>query len=180
MKNPLIIVLCLFSVFSFGQKKQPALNLKNVLVIGKMDKADDRYTVEASLTEMLTNAGVKAVPSLNILKIGNDAQLLATDSIQNIVKSKGIDTYVIISVRGYDRRFKRSEVKLTFEEVLDEGSLFDIYKSDLVSVSFEFKFFRNNELIYTDIVKCGNISDRDSVVKRFRKKVGKRIEKSWL
>lgn len=162
-----------------AQKNKTDLNLTNALVIGKFDNPDNRYSIEANLTELLTNLGIKAIPSINILKLGSDSGQLASDSIQQIVKEKGIDTYIIVSVRGYDKRFKPSDTKISFEEALNEGSLFDIYQEDLVSVSFEFKFFRNGEMIYSDIVKCGNISDRDSVIKRFRIKVGKRIEKRW-
>lgn len=180
MKTLILSFVLLTATSSFAQKNKAELNLSNALVIGKFDNPDNRYSIEANLTELLTNLGIKAIPSINVLKLGSDPAQLASDSIQQIVKEKGIDTYVIVSVRGYDKRFKPSETKISFEEALNEGSLFDIYQEDLVSVSFEFKFFRNGEMIYSDIVKCGNISDRDSVIKRFRNKVGKRIKKQWL
>ena len=37
----------------------------------------------------------------------------------------------------------------------------------------------NNQLIGRSLLKCGNVSDRDSVMKRFRKKLPKTIAKDW-
>ena len=173
-----VALFCVLSQFvAFGQTKD--LNLKTALVIGQLDKADDRYSIEIALTEILTNAGVKAIPSLNILKVGNDVQLLATDSIQKIVAAKGVDTYVTVSVRGFDRRFKLAEVHDNFKTALSTGHLFPIFRDEVVSVSFEFTFYREGQFMATDIVRCGNVSTRDAVLKRFKKKTTKRIKK-WL
>ena len=38
---------------------------------------------------MLAEAGVKAIPSLNILKVGGDIKELSKDSLQKIIASKG-------------------------------------------------------------------------------------------
>lgn len=177
MKKFIIFLSLFLSTISFGQLEN--LNLTNCLVIGQMDKPEDRYSIEVNLTEMLTQAGIKAVPSLNVLKTGSDATLLATDSVQQLVKARGIDTYVIVSVRGYDKKFSVGEKKDDFVTALNAGSLFSLYRDEVVSVSFEFQFFRNGQLVANDIVKCGNVSDRDSVIKRFRKNVAKRINKKW-
>ena len=169
-----------FIAFGFGLFAQLSeLHLKNALVVGQLDKPEDRYTVEINLTEMLSNAGIKAIPSLNMTKLGSDASQLATDSIQRLVAAKGIDTYVIVSVRGFDRHFKPSVRKDDLNTALGAGSLFPIYREEVVSVSFEFLFYRNGQFVASDIVKCGNVSERDTVIKRFRKKVTKRIEKKW-
>ena len=176
MRKPLLII-CLLFVCSFGFAQ--GLKLKNVLVIGQFDKPEDRYAIEVNLTELLTNTGIKASPSLNILKHGTSAVNLISDSIQQIIKSKGFDTYVVVNVRGYDRIFKPSETKISLEEMLNMASLYHIYRDEATSVSFEFTFFKNGLVIYRDILKCGNVSNRDSVIKRFRKKVPKLIEKSW-
>lgn len=177
MKNCTLIIFFFLATAAFGQK--PYFQLKNALVIGQLDKAEDRYSMEINLTELLTDAGVKAVPSLNVMKLGSDATLLATDSIQKVVAAKNIDTYILISVRGYDKKFKKSGRKDALKTALEAGNLFPIYRDEVVSVSFEFLFYRNGVCIGTDIVKCGNVSDRDSVIKRFRKHVAKRIGK-WM
>ena len=105
MKNFALLILLFLAVNVNAQKE--SIQLKNALVVGQLDKEEDRYSLEINLTELLTDAGIKAVPSLNILKLGEDASILATDSIQKIVAAKGIDTYVLVSVRGYDKKFKK-------------------------------------------------------------------------
>ncbi len=177
MKN-LTLFLLLFLAINVQAQKE-SIQLKNALVIGQLDKEEDRYSVEINLTELLTDAGIKAVPSLNILKLGEDAAILATDSIQKLVASKGIDTYVLVSVRGYDKKFKKTYRKDELKTALNAGNLFPIYRDEVVSVSFEFMFYRNGQFIGTDLIKCGNVSSRDTMIKRFRKILKKRIEKNW-
>lgn len=173
-----LIVLLVIANGSFAQKVD--LNLKNAVVIGQLDNSEDRYSLEINLTELLTSRGVKTIPSLNIMKMGSDSQLLASDSMTQVLKSKGIDTYILVSVRGYDRKFKPTTSRDNLFKSLELGSLFNLHQTDIVSVSFEFKFFRNGEFVTSDIVKCANVSDRETVLKRFRIKVGKRITSKWL
>lgn len=162
-----------------AKKVKTSISLDNALVIGQMDSPEDRYSVEITLTEMLAKSGVKATPSLNVLKLGSDARILATDSVQQLVAAKGIDTYCLVSIRGFDRKYNVSDRADDFETALDQASFFDLYRMDAVSISFQFKFFRDNKCVHAEIVKCGNIGSRESVLKRFRKKVGKRIKKAW-
>ena len=75
---------------------------------------------------------------MNILKVGNDPQILASDSIKDLLKSKGFDTYVLVSVRGFDKKFKPAKNQGTLIQILTEGHLFPIYRDEAVSVSFEF------------------------------------------
>lgn len=162
-----------------SKKEKTSIILDNTLVIAQMDTPEDRYSIEITLTEMLTRNRVKAVPSLNVLKLGSDARTLASDSIQKIVASKGVDTYCIVSIRGFDRKYTVSNNADDFETALNQASFFELYRADAVSVSFQFKFFRDNKCVHSEIVKCGNIGSRETVIKRFRKRVGKRIKKSW-
>ena len=179
MKNYIILTTVLFISFGSFAQKQQKLQLKNALVVAQLDNPEDRYSLEINLTELLVNRGVKAEPSLNYMKVGEDSGILSTDSLMAIMKTKGIDTYCLVSIRGYDKKFKRTQRKDDLNTALAVGSLFDLYRADIVSISFEFKFYRNGEFVYTDIVKCGNVGDRPTVLKRFRKKVGKRIFKKW-
>ena len=104
MKKILITACLMVATQAMSQTEK--LNIKNALVVGQLDKGEDRYTLEVNLTELLTQQGVKAIPSLNMMKMGSDAVLLATDSLQQLVKSKGVDTYILVTIRGYDKRFK--------------------------------------------------------------------------
>ncbi|MEY3236524.1 MAG: hypothetical protein RI883_625 [Bacteroidota bacterium] len=177
MKKFALILFLFVSTIGFGQTKN--LHLTNALVIGQMDKEEDRYALEVNLTELLTDAGIKAIPSLNIMKLGSDASILATDSIQKIVAARGVDTYVLISIRGYDKKYRISERNDDVATALNAGNLFPLYRDEITSVSFEFLFYRNGQFVGSDIVKCGNISDRDSVIKRFRNNLTKQIVKKW-
>jgi len=175
-----LFVSCLFLLlfltnFSWSQ----SLKLNNTIVIAQFDKSEDRYVIEVTMTELLTLSNIKAMPSLNLLKQGGDPSVLVDDTIQRDLKNAGYDTYLVVNVRGYDRKFKTSGLKISFAEMLDMTSIYHLYRDEATSVTFEFTFFRNNEVVHRDILKCGNISDRDAVVKRFRKKVSKLIDKNW-
>lgn len=162
------------------KKNDFKLNLKNALVIGQFDDPQDRYLIEIALTEMLNAQGVKSNPSLNVLKLGESASSLLMDSVQTSIKEKNIDTYLMVSVRGYDKKYRPSSYLPTMKEAIEGGNIYSLYKADIVSVSFDFKFFRDGVCVYNDIVKCGSVGDRDGVMKKFRKKVSKRIIKAWL
>ena len=166
------------TTISMAQKKEK-LHLTNALVIAQLDNPEDRYTLEINTTELLTSRGVNAVPSLNYMKQGGDSQILASDSLKAIMDELGIDTYVVVTIRGYDKHFKKTKRHINLNDVLTEGGVYDLYRLDIVSISFEFKFYRNGEMVFSDIRKCGNVSDRPTVIKRFRKKTGKRIYK-WM
>ena len=153
--------------------------LTNAVVIGQFDKPEDRFSIEINTTEILAAQGIKAMPSLNLLKTGADSRLLATDSIKAVVRSKGFDTYLVVKVIGYDKRFKVSERKISFEEALGQGTLFNLYRDEAESISFELSFFKNDQIVYREVIRCMSISDRNSVLKKYRKKLTKRASKKW-
>ena len=104
---------------------------------------------------------------------------MASDSIQKTQKAKGYDIYLVINVRGYDRRYKKSTRAQKLSEILSSGTLFQIHREDITSVSFELSLYKNNALFFRDIIKCGNISDRGTVIKRYSKKLMRRVNKKW-
>lgn len=174
-----IVLLTVCLALNASAQKKAGLQLRNAVIVGMMDNQDDRYSVEINLTELLTSSGIKAIPSLNLIKLGEDSRVLASDSMMNIVKAKGFDTYVLVTVRGYDKRFKASQQQADFPQALEMGSLYELYQMDVVSVSFEFKFYRDGKCVHTEMVKCGNVGSRDAVLKKLRKKVTKLLDKNW-
>ena len=174
----LLSVLILFLSFQ-GIAQTNNLNLQNVIVVGQLDKTEDRYTMEINLTEMLANNGVKTLASLNILKESAPVAMLAEDSIQQVLKEKGFDTYVMVSVRGYDRKFKPAKNHMPVNEELVSGHMFPLYRDEISSISFEFLFYRNGEVVGYDLVKIGGVNSREAVIKKFRKKIEKRIVTKW-
>ena len=175
-----LLILLLFTINSscivYSQKNKQDI----VLVIGQFDRPDERYAVEVTLTELFSKNGLMAIPSLNILKQGSDPSVLASDSLQKMLLKKNINTYLVINVRGYDRRFKPSEIEVSLNEMLGRTSIYHIYREEATSVSLEFTFFKENKVVFRDILRCGNISDRDSVIKRIRKKLPKRMARKWF
>lgn len=151
--------------------------INQAVVIGQMDKEDDRFMLEVTLAEFFTERNVKVIPSLNVLKQGAELPLLLSDSMQQVLAQKNVNTYIICRVRGYDRKFKASTTKPTFEEALNYGSLFSLYREELVNISFEFFIYQNGQLTVNDIVRCANVSSRDKVLIRLKKKLDKKYRK---
>lgn len=156
------------------------IKLNNALVITQFDKEEDRYAMQALMTDILKGHQIKALPLMNVLKQGEDPQHLLNDSIQQILLQKGFDTYLVVNVRGYDRNFKASEDTQTLAELLETTSIYQIYREEATSVSFEFSIYRGGQLISRQVLRCGNVSDRDSVLKRLRKKLPKKVIPSWI
>jgi hypothetical protein len=174
MKKILSFLVLLISV-SAGAQYQ----LNNALVIGQLDKPEDRFSVEINVTELFASAGIKAMASLNVLKLGSDPDLLGSDSVVNALKSKGIDTYVLVFVKGYDKKFKATTLRDDLITALNTGSLFPLYRDEITSITFEFQFFRNGQMIGADVLRCSSVSNRDAVVKKLRKGLTKKINKKW-
>ena len=172
------IVIIVF-LFNLAQAQIDKLGLKTVLVVAQLDKPEDRFTMEVNLSEMLANSGIKTMASLNALKQGADIKMLGADSINKQLLSKGIDTYVLVSVRGYDKKFKAAKNHYNLVTELQTGHLFPIYRDAVTSVTFEFNFFRNGEFVAYDKIKLGGIGSRDDVLKKLRKKLPKKIKRHW-
>lgn len=157
-----------------------SVQLKNAVVITQFDKEEDRYAMQALMADILKGYQIKALPIMNVLKQGEDPQHLLNDSIQQILVQKGFDTYLVVNVRGYDRTFKPSEDTQTLAELLETTSIYQIYRDEATSVSFEFSIYRGGKLVSRQVLRCGNVSDRDSVLKRLRKRLPKKVIPAWI
>lgn len=177
MKQIVWIVFLAITCGTYAQNEK--LHLKNTLVVSHLDKQEDRFSLEIAVSEVLSHCGVKNMVSLNVLKQGGDPQVLLTDSVSNMLREKGIDTYMLVSVRGFDARYSKSTGNFTLAEDLAAENLFPIYKDDIVSVTFEFHFYRDGKLVYTDLLKIGGASSREKVMKKLRKKLTKKVHKHW-
>ncbi|MFM7006213.1 MAG: hypothetical protein ACKOWX_03070 [Flavobacteriales bacterium] len=176
MKFLLFFGLLLSAQLLVAQK----VKLTNAVVIAQFDKEEDRYAMQALMTDLLKGYQVRILPLMNVLKQGEDPQHLLLDSVQQILVQKGFDTYLVVNVRGYDRTFKPSEDTQTLVELLETTSIYQIYRDEATSVSFEFSIYRNGKLISREVLRCGNVSDRDSVLKRLRKRLPKKVFPIWL
>lgn len=176
MKFTLLFGLLFCAQLLVAQK----VKLTNAVVIAQFDKEEDRYAMQALMADLLKGYQVKILPLMNVLKQGEDPKHLLQDSVQQILVQKGFDTYLVVNVRGYDRTFKPSEDTQTLAELLETTSIYQIYRDEATSVSFEFSVYRNGKLISREVLRCGNVSDRDSVLKRLRKRLPKKVLPVWL
>ena len=85
MKYLQLVILLLTPVF-FGYSQ--GVKLSNALVIGQFDKAEDRFSIEVNVTEIFNSLGIKAIPSINVMKQGADPLILASDTMVNNLKIK--------------------------------------------------------------------------------------------
>ena len=181
MKKTLLSFLFLGAcLLGFSQAKFPPLKLNNALIVSHLDKESDQFSLEIAVSDVLSKTKIKNTVSLNVLKAGGDPQVFMTDSLTQLLKAKGINTLMLVSVRGFDNRFRPSSGNMTLAEDLAADNLFPIYKEDIVSVTFEFHFYREGKLVYTDLLKIGGINSRDKVLKKLRKKLEKKGVKDWI
>ena len=178
MKHALLLLFVAASLAGFAQKQAP-LHLRNALIVAQMNSQEDRFTVEVLISELFSSVKIPNAVSLNMVKNGGDPQVLLTDSLQKMLAAKGINTMMLVSVRGYDRKFQPSTQKLTQVEDLASENLFSIYKEDVSSVTLEFHFYRDGQLVYRDLIRVSGISSRDGMIKKFRKKLRKKLFKDW-
>lgn len=153
--------------------------MRNALIVGHMNSQEDRFTVEVLISELFSSVKIPNAVSLNMVKNGGDPQVLLTDSLQKILAARGINTVMLVSVRGYDRKFQPSTQQMTEAEDLATENLFSIYKEDISSVTLEFHFYRDGKLVYRDLLRITGISSREGMVKKFRKKLRKKLFKDW-
>jgi hypothetical protein len=169
-----IIFLTTFSVI--GQQTAP-FQLTNAFIVAQLDRPEEKFSLEINLAELFSEQGVNVFPSLNILKQGQNPTVLASDSVTSILKNKQLDTYVLVSVRGYDRNYRKKSKQTSLVEELSSSHLFPIYRDDIVSLTFEFLFYQNGTQVYSDLLKIKNINNKDSVLKKLHKKLPKLIHK---
>lgn len=174
----MLVALCVASL-GMAQEKAAVLKIDNAVIISHLDKQADRFSLEIALSETFSSNKIKNIVSLNLLKEGGDPQVFLTDSMQTLLANKGFNTLCLVSVRGYDKKFQKSTTKFTLAEDLAAENLFPLYKEDIVSVTFEFHFYQQGQLVYTDLLKIGGASSREKVLKKLRKKLPKKIQKDW-
>lgn len=153
--------------------------LTNLVLVGQIDFTQDLYALEINLTSLFNSYNIKTKSCLNIVKQGASANSLANDSIQNLLKEQGYDTYLLISVRGYDRKFKPSTNILPLNKNLLSEHLFPLYRDDIVSVTFELTFYKDGVPVENRLIKIGSVGSQEAVIKKLNKKISKLIRKEW-
>lgn len=155
------------------------LNLSNALVVAQQDKTEDRYNLELAVIDAMRSNDILAKSSLNIVKQGQDPIILASDSIKRQLSNEGIDTYMLISVRGYDRNFNATKNIPSMKDELRSGHLFQIWRESASSVTFTIIFYRNEIPVHYELMKVRTGKDEAQVLERISKKINNRITKAW-
>jgi len=181
MKNILLIAISLLLLsFNAWTQETEKLNLKNTLIVGQQDDLSDRYILEVGLLQLFSDYNIKSKASLNVVKQRGTNDYLLNDTVQQQLKSEGIDTYLLVSIRGYNKRFKPSENANPIEEEINAGHLYPLYRESASTVTFSFTFYRDMKPVHYELIKTGTVGSKDAVMKKLLKKVRKRLEKEWL
>lgn len=179
IKNILTVVLTITFLSAQTWAQEP-FRLKNTLVVAQQDDVSDRYSLEIALIQLFSEYGVRSKASLNVIKEGGSPTILLNDSIQNSLKEEGIDTYLLVSVRGYDNRFKPSTNINSLEDELNAGHLFPLFRENASRVTFTFTFYREGQPVHYELVRTGNVGSKEAVIRKLMNKVEKQLQKSWL
>lgn len=176
MRNYLVLSLLMLVGYSvFSQNKHIKLN--NGLLVAQLDRPEEKFSLEINLAELFSSEGVNIIPSLNILKQGEIASVLASDSIVRLLSTKQIDTYILVSVRGFDKSFQPSTHFESLPNELASSHLFPLYRDEIMSITFEFTFYRNGQVVANELLRLKNVDSKDKVMKKLRKKLPKLISK---
>jgi hypothetical protein len=180
MKKKYYFLFLVLFLASFIQAQSQEFKLKNALVIAQQDDLSDRYSLEVAILQLLNSYGIQTKASLNVFKQGGSADVLLTDSLQTALKHEGIDTYMLISVRGYDKRFKPTENIKSLEEEIQAGHLFSLYRESATSVSFSITFYKNGKPVHYELIKTGTVGSQDAVIKKLLRKMERSLKKDWI
>ncbi|PKR80183.1 hypothetical protein CW751_11000 [Brumimicrobium salinarum] len=180
MKYLIIIISTFLIIQSVSAQNEQELDLENVLVVAQQDDLSDRYTLEVALLELFNRYGINTKASLNVIKQGGAANILQADSTVQKLKSEGIDTYLLVSIRGYNKRFKPSEEINDFDEEIKAGHLYPLYRESASNVTFTFTFYRNLAPVHYELIRTGTVGSKDAVMKKLMKKVERKLRKDWI
>ena len=175
MKNILIIISTCLTTLSFSQ----SLDLTNVIVVGQQDRLKDQYNLELAVVELMRENDVNAIASLNVLPRGADPTILASDSLQRNLSNKGFDTFMLISVRGYDKRFNPPTNVVDMREELSAGHLFQLWRESAATITFTVTFYRNNVPAHYELIRVRARNSQDKMIKGLYKKMQKRLLRAW-
>jgi hypothetical protein len=178
MKKYFLILFLLTLVQSYAQTQQK-IKLNNAVVVGMFDRKDERFQMEIMMAELLAQQGIKTKVSLNFVKEGAELTSFANDTVQEAIHKAGFDTYVLFSVRGYDTKFKPATIKYSLVDELKLGHLFPVFREEISYIVFEFKIYKNQEMIGYNLLKVPSPSN-DGMIKKFKSKVTNLIKKNWI
>jgi hypothetical protein len=173
-----LIGILIFSSAVHAQKvKQPKINnLKGALILVKNDKPQERFSIEANLGKLFGGYGMPILLSINLIKEGAPLSELGETKIQAEMNARNINSVLVVSVRGFDTRFKpRTKIPQTLAEMLQEGNLNPISTDEASSVTIEFFQYVNGKFNGYHIQRLGGASSRSKVYNKLQKRLDKLV-----
>lgn len=174
------ILVCFSLSTANAQKvKHPKIsNLNGALILVKNDKPDERFSMESNLGKLFAGYGMPILLSINLIKERAPLSELAETKIQGEMNSRNINSVLVISVRGFDTRFKpRTKIPQTLGEMLQEGNLNPISGDEVTSVTIEFFQYVNGKFAGYHIQRVGGASSRSKVYSKLQKRLDKLVPK---
>jgi hypothetical protein len=173
----LISILIFASAVNAQKVKQPKINnLKGVMILVKNDKPQERFSIEANLGKLFATYGMPIVLSINLIKEGAPLSELGETKIQAEMNARNINSVLVVSVRGFDTRFKpRTKIPQTLTEMLQEGNLNPISMDEASSVTIEFFQYVNGKFNGYHIQRLGGASSRSKVYNKLQKRLDKLV-----
>jgi hypothetical protein len=175
----IFIFLALFSYNnSFAQKiKHPPINnMRGMMLLVKNDNAQERFSIEANLGKIFASFQMPLLLSINLINQGSPLKELAEARVQNELSARGINSVIVVSIRGFDQRFKpRTKIPEKLIDILEEGNLYPISQEDASSVTVEFFQYIGGNFNGYHMMRIGGASDRTKVYNRILKRLNRLV-----
>jgi hypothetical protein len=170
----LVALLLISSTTAFGQ-----VLLENVVVVAQQNNTADRFNLELAVMDLLRKYEVNARSAISVVKEGQGPNSLANDSIQKRLSGDGFNMFMLISVRGYDKRFSPPSNRFTLNEELLGGHLYAYHREKISSVTFTISFFRNGHPVHSELIRVKKTKSPEKILKSLIKKMERRLKRSW-
>jgi hypothetical protein len=184
MRKLFFTAICLVlsvGILNAKKVKQPKISgITGALLVVQNDKFDNRFSAEVNMGKIFSLLRVPLLLSVNLIKEGNPLTEIASQRVNGEMAAKGINTVLIVSVRGYDTRFKpRTIIPETLEEMLKEGNLYPLVQNEVASVTIEFFQYVGGVFKGYEMMRIGGASDKQKLYKRLQKRLERRIPR-WM
>lgn len=171
-----VLLLSTGTVFAKKVKHPKINNLKGALILVKNDKPQERFSMEANIGKLFSGYGMPILLSVNLIKEGAPLTELAETKIQGEMNARNINSVLVISVRGFDTRFKpRTKIPEKLADMLAEGNLNPISMEEASSVTIEFFQYINGKFHGYHMQRLGGANSRSKIYNRLQKRLDKLV-----
>lgn len=177
MKNFVFILSVFFT--SFFSTVVAQVDLDNVIVVAQQNQTEDRYNLELAVIDFLRSKSINTRSGISITKEGQGPPSLANDSLQNRMEEEGFPMFMLVSVRGYNKRYSISEQQNALNDELKAGNLFAYHREDISSVTFTISFYRNGVPVHAELIRVTKTKSPEKILSTLIKKMERQYKKVW-